>query len=208
MALYACRLTAFLCLAAVLTTHAGALLRLLRALILQAMPEPAGAHPLLCLPHDKNLRSKRQHHHHHTRAAYASPSPPTGTLPRHHAWLPICLRTSPPWKEDVKPDAGAVLPFLPSICPAYLRRARVSERLGFGLGQESLCLPHHKWMSGWCTSHTKPLRMMCFHHEITLGTFDRRGRSELNFEYNDRRNKIIPKEVQAQHPRASSVTNT
>ena len=31
---------------------------------------------------------------------------------------------------------------------------------------------------------------------------------ELNFEYNDRRNKIIPKEVQAKHPRASSVTNT
>ena len=31
---------------------------------------------------------------------------------------------------------------------------------------------------------------------------------KLNFEYNDRRNKIIPKEVQAKHPRASSVTNT
>ena len=29
----------------------------------------------------------------------------------------------------------------------------------------------------------------------------------MNFEYNDRRNKIIPKEVQAKHPRASSVTN-
>ena len=30
------------------------------------------------------------------------------------------------------------------------------------------------------------------------------GTAVLNFEYNDRRNKIIPKEVQAKHPRASA----
>ena len=38
--------------------------------------------------------------------------------------------------------------------------------------------------------------------------FDLNHKCDLNFEYNDRRNKIIPKEVQAKHPRASSVTNT
>ena len=46
-----------------------------------------------------------------------------------------------------------------------------------------------------------PLHFILFISGAELG-------AELNFECNDRRNKIIPKEVQAKHPRASSVTNT